>query len=209
MSVGIIGTKIGMTQIFNKEGLAIPITIVQAGPCIITQVKNTERDGYNAVQLGYYPTKSNYLTKAQIGHLNRAGVINLRYLFEYPVESVTEFQVGKYVTVEKFKTGQFVNISGKTIGKGFTGCRKRHNFSRGPMTHGSKNHRQPGSIGPGTTPGRIFPGKKMAGRAGNTTVTIKNLQVTNVDVSNNILMIKGAIPGVYGNLINIIKTCYL
>nr|YP_009294192.1 ribosomal protein L3 [Hildenbrandia rubra]AOM67434.1 ribosomal protein L3 [Hildenbrandia rubra] len=203
ISIGILGTKIGMTQIFNIKGIAIPTTIIQIGPCTITQVKSVERDGYNAIQLGYYEVHSQYLTKAELGHLGKENIKPLRYLSEYKVSSVKTFHLGDLITAKHFQAGQHINISGKTIGKGFTGYQKRHNFSRGPMTHGSKNHRQPGSIGPGTTPGRVFPGKKMAGRSGNTMITIKNLEIIEVDISNSLIAIRGSVPGANGNLLKI------
>lgn len=198
-----LGTKIGMTQIFDAQGLAIPITVIQVGPCIITQIKNVEKDGYNAIQLGYSRIHANCLTKADIGHLNKATTNTLRYLSEHKVHSIERFHLGDSVTVTQFKIGQLVNISGKTIGQGFAGYQKRHHFSRGPMTHGSKNHRQPGSIGPGTTPGRVFPGKRMAGRSGNKTVTVKNLQIIDIDTSQHLMLIKGSVPGANGNLLRI------
>ena len=198
-----LGTKIGMTQIFDAQGIAIPITVIQAGPCIITQIKNTKKDGYNAIQLGYSQVNANCLTKADIGHLNKATTNILRYLSEHRVHSIESFHLGDSITVTQFKIGQLVNISGKTIGRGFTGYQKRHHFSRGPMTHGSKNHKQPGSIGPGTTPGRVFPGKRMAGRFGNKTVTVKNLQIIDIDTSQHLMLIKGSVPGANGNLLKI------
>lgn len=205
MSIGILGTKIGMTQIFNAKGFAVPVTVIQAGPCVITQIKNIQSDGYNAIQLGYSQIKPNRLTKAQIGHLNKTSTTALRHLSEYKVLSTEKFHLGDLITVQQFKIGQLINVSGKTIGKGFAGYQKRHNFSRGPMTHGSKNHRKPGSIGAGTTPGRIFPGKRMAGRLGNTMTTIKNLQIIDTNITDNLIIIKGSVPGANGNLLRIVQ----
>ena len=204
MSIGILGTKIGMTQFFSTEGLAIPMTIVHLESCIVTQIKTTKTDGYNAIQVGCLRKDSKHLTKASQGHLKAAGNQTVRYLTEYRVPSTEEFEVGNIFTVEEFQLGQAINVSGTTIGKGFTGNQKRHNFRRGPMTHGSKTHRQPGSIGPGTTPGRVFPGKRMAGKLGHTKVTIKNLQILDINVSNNCIGVKGALPGPNGNLLKII-----
>ena len=203
MPTSILGTKIGMTQIFDKDGYTIPATIVQTGPCFITQIKKKKKNGYNAIQLGYHQVNSKHLNKANIGHLQKTKAPPLNYLSEYRVKSINNFHLGDMITVNEFKVGEVVNISGKTIGKGFTGYQKRHNFHRGPMSHGSKNHRQPGSIGPGTTPGRVFPGKRMAGRFGSKTVTIKNLTIIDIDTNQHIMLIKGSIPGTKGTILNI------
>ena len=204
MSIGILGTKIGMTQLFSTEGFAIPVTIVYLESCVITQIKTTKTDGYNAIQIGCMGKISKHLTKARRGHLKQAGVRTIHRLTEYRVLSTEKFEVGDLITIKEFHPGQAINISGLTIGKGFAGNQKRHNFRRGPMTHGSKTHRQPGSIGPGTTPGRVFPGKRMAGRLGHKTVTIKNLQIADVNISQNCIGVKGAVPGPNGNLLKII-----
>jgi large subunit ribosomal protein L3 len=205
MNIGILGTKLGMTQIFDESGLAIPVTIIKAGPCKITQLKTPEKDGYTSIQIGYSEIKSNLLTKPELGHLQKAGSSPLKYLKEYRVNSIDAMSVGASISVELFNIGDNVSISGKTIGKGFSGTVKRHNFTRGPMTHGSKNHREPGSIGMGTTPGRVYPGKKMAGRLGNKQTTIKNLQVVLINPENNLIVVKGAVPGKIGNIISIKK----
>jgi large subunit ribosomal protein L3 len=205
MNIGILGTKLGMTQIFDESGLAIPVTIIKAGPCKITQLKTPENDGYTSIQIGYAETKSNLLTKPELGHLQKAGSPPLKYLKEYRVNSIDNMSIGASISVELFNIGDNVSISGKTIGKGFSGTVKRHNFTRGPMTHGSKNHREPGSIGMGTTPGRVYPGKKMAGRLGNKQTTIKNLQVVLINPENNLMVVKGAVPGKIGNIISIKK----
>nr|YP_010485005.1 ribosomal protein L3 [Hypnea cervicornis]UVW80699.1 ribosomal protein L3 [Hypnea cervicornis] len=190
-----------MTQIFNKIGEAIPVTVLQLGPCMITQIKNIESHGYTAIQIGY--SETNNLNKPQLGHLNKVNAPPFKYLKEYKTESTDNFKVGQVITVNQLKIGHLINVSGYSIGKGFTGYQKRHHFSRGPMSHGSKNHRQPGSIGAGTTPGRVFPGKKMAGRMGYKKITIKNLQIIDINSDKNIIIIKGAIPGKPGNLISI------
>jgi len=205
MSIGLLGTKIGMTQIFDDQGTAIPVTVLTVGPCMITQIKNIDTDGYQAVQIGYKEVRPKLLTKAQIGHLKKAGAPTFKYLHEYKVTSLSNLNIGQNVTVDQFKIGNTVNISGTSIGKGFTGYQKRHHFSRGPMSHGSKNHRQPGSIGAGTTPGRVFPGKKMAGRMGSQKVTIKNLLIIDIHTEDNIILVRGSIPGKNGSIVSINK----
>ena len=205
MNIGILGTKLGMTQIFDESGLAIPVTIIKAGPCLITQIKTLDTDGYDAVQIGYSEIQSKLLNKPRLGHLKKAGSPPLWYLKEYRVQSSSEELLGATISVNSFNLGDKVSITGKTIGKGFAGTVKRHNFTRGPMTHGSKNHREPGSIGMGTTPGRVYPGKKMAGRLGGKQTTIKNLQIVLINPENNLLVVKGAIPGKLGNLLSIKK----
>lgn len=207
MSVGILGTKLGMTQIFDREtGAAIPVTVVQAGPCTVTQIKTQQTDGYNAIQLGYQEVKEKALNKPKIGHLQKSNAPLVRHLKEYRLDDPASFELGQSVVADIFSEGQLVDVTGKTMGRGFAGYQKRHNFRRGPMSHGSKNHRLPGSTGPGTTPGRIFPGKKMAGRYGATQVTIRKLSVVQVDAERNLLLIKGAIPGKPGNLLSIAPT---
>ncbi|MEM9264096.1 MAG: 50S ribosomal protein L3 [Cyanobacteria bacterium P01_F01_bin.13] len=203
MSVGILGTKLGMTQVFDDTGNAVPVTVIQAGPCVVTQVKTQQTDGYCAVQLGYQEVAEKALSKPELGHLKKAGDVKLRHLREYRVSDSTTYELGQTLSADIFEAGQLVDISGKSIGKGFAGNQKRHNFSRGPMTHGSKNHRLPGSIGPGTTPGRVYPGKKMAGQLGNVQVTVRKLSVVKVDGERNVLLIKGAVPGKPGALLNI------
>ena len=204
MPLGLLGNKIGMTQIFDKSGNIIPVTILKVGPCVITQVKTTLKDGYNAIQVGYGNVGSKMLTQPQLGHLQKSNIQPLRYLKEFHVNDPSNFKVGQILNVESFFTGQLVNVTGKSIGKGFSGLQKRHNFARGPMTHGSKNHRAPGSIGMGTSPGRVLPGKKMAGQLGNKTVNIKKLKIVQVNRDENILVVKGAVPGKPGNLLSIV-----
>ena len=203
MSIGLLGNKIGMTQIFDESGNIIPVTILKVGPCIITQIKTEMKDGYNAIQVGYGDTSNKSLTQPELGHLHKSNIPSLRYLKEFRVENVEEFEVGQVLNVDLLSLNQLVNIKGKTIGKGFSGLQKRHNFTRGPMTHGSKNHRAPGSIGMGTTPGRVLPGKKMAGQLGNKFTTIKKLKVIQLSSEENILIIKGSVPGKPGNLLSI------
>lgn len=204
MAVGILGTKLGMTQIFDQEtGLAIPVTVVQAGPCTVTQIKTSETDGYSAIQVGYSEVKEKALSKAELGHLNKNDVSPLRHLKEYRLDEPNQYQLGYAIKADIFNTGDLVDIAGKSIGRGFAGYQKRHNFKRGNMTHGSKNHRLPGSTGAGTTPGRVYPGKRMAGQYGATQVTIRRLQVVQVYGQRNLILVKGAIPGKSGALLSI------
>lgn len=203
MSPGILGNKIGMTQIFDDVGNIIPVTLIKAGPCVVTQIKTTLTDGYNAIQIGYGEVKSKTLTQPQFGHLNKLNIKPLKYLKEYKIENPEDFTIGQILTTETFNLGDLINITGKSSGKGFSGLQKRHNFSRGPMTHGSKNHRAPGSIGMGTSPGRVLPGKRMAGQLGNKNVNIKKLKIVKINTDENILVVKGSIPGKPGNLVSI------
>ena len=218
MSLGVLGTKLGMTTIFDSEaGTAIPVTVVQAGPCRVTQIKTKEKDGYVALQLGYdelpdrkrtlntkEPKEVNkYLSSPEDGHLTTKGLPALRHLKEYRLDEISSYELGQTIGVDLFNEGDLVDVGGKTIGRGFSGYQKRHNFKRGNMTHGSKNHRLPGSTGAGTTPGRVYPGKKMAGRYGNTNVKIRKLTVVKIDAERNLILIKGAIPGKTGNLVSI------
>jgi large subunit ribosomal protein L3 len=204
--LGLLGNKIGMTQIFDESGNIIPVTILKVGPCIVTQVKTMSKDGYDSIQIGYGNVLSKSLTQPELGHLQKSNIQPLKYLKEFRVTKENEFKVGQVLNVESFSPGQLVNIRGKTIGKGFSGLQKRHNFTRGPMTHGSKNHRAPGSIGMGTTPGRVLPGKKMAGQLGNKITTIKKLKVIQINSEENILVIKGSVPGKPGNLLSIVPS---
>ena len=206
MSVGILGTKLGMTQVFDEEGRAIPVTVVQAGPCTVTQIKTKQTDGYTAVQLGYQEVKPKSLNKPELGHLSKSSAPPLRHLREYRLDDTSSFELGQSVGADLFSAGEIVDVAGTSIGRGFAGYQKRHNFKQGPMAHGSKNHRLPGSTGAGTTPGRTFPGKRMAGRLGGTRVTIRKLQVVRVDTERNLLLIKGAVPGKPGALLSISPT---
>ncbi|MGB3192778.1 50S ribosomal protein L3 [Lyngbya sp. PCC 8106] len=220
MSVGILGTKLGMTQVFDAEsGIAIPVTVIEAGPCIVTQIKTESTDGYTAIQLGYGEVKNKtrklntvkspgkevnkYLSNAEQGHLAKSGGQLVRHLREYRIEDTSSYELGQELKADLFEPGQLVDVSGISMGRGFSGFQKRHNFRRGPMAHGSKNHRQPGSIGPGTTPGRVYPGKKMAGRYGGKKITTSKLIVVRIDPERNLLLIKGAVPGKPGGLLNI------
>lgn len=206
MAIGLLGNKIGMTQIFDESGNIIPVTILKVGPCIVTQVKTKSKDGYDSIQIGYGDTSPKGLNQPKIGHLQKSNIQPLKYLKEFKITEPDEFSIGQVLNVDSFSPGQFVNIKGKSIGKGFSGLQKRHNFTRGPMTHGSKNHRAPGSIGMGTTPGRVLPGKKMAGQLGNKIITIKKLKVIQINSEENVLVIKGSVPGKPGNLLSIVPS---
>ncbi len=204
MSVGILGTKLGMTQVFDEAGRAIPVTVIQAGPCTVTQLKTAQTDGYFAVQVGYGEVSQKALTKPELGHLTKSGASPVRHLHEYRLAQASEFELGQQIKADTFAAGQIVDVIGTSIGRGFAGYQKRHNFKRGPMAHGSKNHRLPGSTGAGTTPGRVYPGKRMAGRLGGGQVTVRKLTIVRVDADRNLLLIKGAIPGKPGALVNVV-----
>jgi len=207
VALGLLGNKIGMTQIFDEFGDIVPVTILKVGPCIITQIKTTLTDDYNAVQIGYKNVTNKYLSQPELGHLKKSNIQPLKYLKEFRVNNPEDFSIGQILSIESlFTVGQKININGKSLGKGFSGLQKRHNFTRGPMTHGSKNHRQPGSIGMGTSPGRVLPGKKMSGQLGNKMTTIKKLKIIEINNDENILVIKGSVPGKPGNLISIINS---
>jgi large subunit ribosomal protein L3 len=203
VSIGLLGNKIGMTQIFDESGNIIPVTILKVGPCMVTQIKTELKDGYNAIQVGYGNTSNKSLTQPELGHLQKSNIQPLKYLKEFRVANVDEFEVGQVLNVDLLSVDQLVNIKGKTVGKGFAGLQKRHNFTRGPMTHGSKNHREPGSIGQGSTPAKVHKGKKMAGRLGGKKTTIKNLEVIYINSKDNLLVVKGSVPGKSGNLLSI------
>ena len=203
MSLGILGKKLGMSQLFDDQGRAVPVTLIEAGPCRITQLKSADTDGYAAVQIGFQLIREKLINKPSIGHLSKSGDDLLRHLREYRVENSSEFELGSSITVGDFETGQKVDVSGATMGRGFAGYQKRHGFSRGPMSHGSKNHRLPGSTGAGTTPGRVYPGKRMAGRMGGKKVTTRGLEILKIDNANNLLVVKGSVPGKPGSLLNI------
>ncbi len=206
MTLGILGTKLGMTQIFDNEGRSIPVTVIQAGPCKVTQVKTQTSDGYSALQLGFGDVKTKALSKPELGHLSKSGISPVRHLREYRVNESASYELGQEVKVDIFEEGQLVDVIGTSIGKGFAGYHKRHNFRRGPMSHGSKNHRLPGSTGAGTTPGRIYPGKRMAGRLGGEQITVRKLKVVAVDAERNLILIKGAVPGKPGGMLSVRPT---
>ena len=203
MSLGILGKKLGMSQLFDDQGRAVPVTLIEAGPCRITQLKSSDTDGYSAVQIGFQLIREKLINKPSKGHLSKSGDDLLRHLREYRVENSNEFELGASITVDDFEKGQKVDVSGDTMGRGFAGYQKRHGFSRGPMSHGSKNHRLPGSTGAGTTPGRVYPGKRMAGRFGGKKVTTRGLEILKIDINHNLLVVKGSVPGKPGALLNI------
>lgn len=206
MAIGLLGNKIGMTQIFDESGDIIPVTILKVGPCVITQIKTQLTDGYNSIQIGYGNVSNQKLTQPELGHLKKFDIQPLKYLKEFRVNDSENFQIGQILNVDSFSAGQLVNVRGKSIGKGFSGLQKRYNFGRGFMTHGSKNHREPGSIGMGTTPGRVFPGKRMAGQVGNKITTIEKLKIIQINSEENIIVIKGSVPGKPGNLLSIVPS---
>ena len=203
MTIGILGKKLGMSQFFDDEGRSVPVTLIEAGPCRITQLKTPATDGYTAVQIGFGEIRDKLVNRPARGHLAKSGSDPLRHLCEYRVDNTEGLELGHPLTVSGFEPGQKVDISGDTVGRGFAGYQKRHGFSRGPMTHGSKNHREPGSTGAGTTPGRIYPGKRMAGRYGGKQITTRGLTVLKVDAEHNLLVVKGSVPGKPGALLNI------
>ena len=206
MALGVIGKKLGMTQIFNEEGLAIPVTVIKVDKTVVTQVKTVEKDGYSAIQVGTIPAKEKHLTKAEIGHFKKNGLDNYRHLQEFRVENSEEYKVGQEIDLSVLENIQKVDVTGTSIGKGFQGTVKRWNFSRGPMAHGSKNHREPGSIGAGTTPSRVIKGKRMAGNMGNERVTITKLKLVKVDSENGLILIKGSVPGCEGRLVTVVPS---
>jgi len=199
MAMGLIGQKVGMTTIFDAEGRAVPVTVVQAGPCVVVQTKNNDNDGYTAVQVGYGATKESRLSGGEKGHLKKSGIAGTpSRLREFRLEANESYEVGHEFKVDMFTEGQVIDVTGTSIGRGFAGMMKRHNTGRGPMSHGSKFHRHPGSIGAGTTPSRVFKGKKMPGRMGAKQVTVKKLTVVSIDAERNLILIKGAVPGFDG-----------
>jgi large subunit ribosomal protein L3 len=206
MGIGLLGNKIGMTQIFDEVGNIIPVTILKVGPCVVTQIKTKSKDGYDSIQIGYGNVSSKSLTQPELGHLQKSKIQPLKYLKEFRINEESKFEIGQVLNVNSFSPGQFINVRGKSIGKGFSGLQKRYNFTRGPMSHGSKNHRAPGSIGMGTTPGRVLPGKKMAGHVGDKITTITKLKVIQINLEENILVIKGSVPGKPGNLLSIVPS---
>ena len=199
---GILGKKIGMTQIFTEAGEVVPVTVVEAGPVVVTQVKTIENDGYNAVQVGFVDAKEKSLNKPQKGHLAAANTLK-KHLKEFRVESVDAYTVGQEIKADLFAAGELIDVTGISKGKGFQGPIKRHGQSRGPETHGSRYHRRPGSMGACSYPGRVFKNKKLAGHMGSVKVTVQNLEVVRVDAEKNFILVKGAIPGAKGSVVTI------
>ena len=206
MTLGVIGKKLGMTQVFDEQGLAIPVTVIKVEPLTVTQIKTVDTDGYNAIQTGVDADKEKHFTKAELGHFAKNKLENFRHLQEFRVENPSDYEVGQKIDLTVLDGVAKVDVTGKSIGKGFQGPVKRWNFGRGPMAHGSKNHREPGSIGAGTTPGRVIKGKRMAGNMGNERVTITKLTVVRVDSENNLLLVKGSVPGPEGKLVTIVPS---
>ena len=203
MKKGLIGKKIGMTQIFNEEGKVIPVTVIEAGPCVVSQVKTEETDGYNSIQLGFGAIKESKVNKPERGHFTKANIAPARYLREFRVDSIEDVKVGDELKADIFMAGDKIDIQGTSKGKGFQGVIKRHGQHRGPMGHGSMYHRRPGSMGSTSTPGRVFKGKKLPGHMGAETVTIQNLEVIKVDLYKNIILVKGSVPGAKGSILKI------
>lgn len=199
----LIGRKVGMTQIFNEEGHVIPVTAIEVGPCVITQIKTVEQDGYTAVQLGFGDVKENKLTKPAKGKFDKANVTPKKHLKEFRVDSVEGMNVGDELNADTFVVGDKVDVQGTSKGKGFQGVIKRWGQHRGPMGHGSMYHRRPGSMGPTSTPGRVFPGKHLPGHMGDVTVTVQNLEVVKVDLDKNVILVKGSVPGAKGAILRV------
>ncbi|MDD4342906.1 MAG: 50S ribosomal protein L3 [Eubacteriales bacterium] len=201
----ILGKKIGMTQIFDAEGKLIPVTVVEAGPCIVVQQKDTENDGYQAVKVGYGGIKEKNANKPHKGQFAKAGITPLRYLREVKVDDLSKYPLGHEIKADVFRPGDMVDVTGVSKGKGTQGVIKRHNFSRGPMAHGSRHHRKPGSIG-ALGPNRVFKGKKLPGHMGRDKITVQGLEIVKVDAEKNLLLIKGSVPGARKTLITIKKS---
>ena len=195
MKKAILTTKVGMTQIFNEDGVLTPVTVLQAGPCVVTQVKTVDNDGYSAVQVGFGDIREKLVNKPMKGHFAKAGVAPKRFVREFKLEDAESYTVGQEIKADVFAAGDKIDATAKSKGKGFQGAIKRHGQSRGPMTHGSKYHRHAGSNGSATTPGRVFKGKKMAGHMGAVRITVQNLEVVRVDAEQNLILVKGAVPG--------------
>ena len=195
MKKAILTTKVGMTQVFSEDGVLTPVTVLQAGPCVVTQVKTVENDGYSAVQVGFGDIREKLVNKPKKGHFAKAGVTAKRFLKEFRLEDAESYTLGQEIKADVFAAGDKVDATAKSKGKGFQGAIKRHGQSRGPMAHGSKYHRHAGSNGSATTPGRVFKGKHMPGHMGAVRVTVQNLEVVSVDAEKNLILVKGAVPG--------------
>ena len=195
MKKAILTTKVGMTQVFSEDGVLTPVTVLQAGPCVVTQVKTVENDGYSAVQVGFGDIREKLVNKPKKGHFAKAGVTAKRFLKEFRLEDAETYTLGQEIKADVFAAGDKVDATAKSKGKGFQGAIKRHGQSRGPMAHGSKYHRHAGSNGSATTPGRVFKGKHMPGHMGAVRVTVQNLEVVSVDAEKNLILVKGAVPG--------------
>ena len=203
MNKGLIGRKVGMTQIFDESGKVIPVTVIEAGPCVVAQVKTMDNDGYEAIQLGFGDVKEKKLTKPAKGHFTKVNVTPKKHLREFRLDSIEGLTVGQELKADIFTAGDKIDIQGTSKGKGFQGVIKRHGQHRGPMGHGSMYHRRPGSMGATSTPGRVFKGKKLPGHMGVETVTIQNLEVIKVDLDKNVILVKGSVPGNKGAILKI------
>ncbi len=206
MKKGILATKVGMTQIFDENGVLTPVTVLQAGPCVVTQIKTVENDGYSAVQVGFVDKREKLVSKPIKGHFDKAGVSYKRYVREFKLENADQYSVKDEIKAEIFAAGDKIDATAISKGKGFQGAIKRHGQSRGPMAHGSKFHRHAGSNGAASDPSKVFKGKKMPGQMGNKKVTIQNLEIVRVDSDNNLLLVKGAVPGPKKSLVTIKET---
>ena len=206
MKKAILATKVGMTQIFNENGALVPVTVLQAGPCVVTQVKTAENDGYKAVQVGFVDKRDKLVNKPQKGHFDKAGVSYKRYVREFKFENAEEYSVKDEIKADIFAAGDKIDATAISKGKGFQGAIKRYGQHRGPMAHGSKFHRHQGSNGSATTPGRVFKGKGMPGHMGSKKITVQNLEVVKVDTDNNLILVKGAVPGPKKSLVTIKET---
>ena len=203
MNKTIIGKKVGMTQIFDETGMVIPVTVIEAGPCTVTQVKTVETDGYNSIQLGYGEVKEKRVNKPLKGHFQKSKLALKKHLREFRTDDLADVKVGDEIKLDVFEAGDKIDVQGTSKGKGFQGVIKRHGQSRGPMGHGSMYHRRPGSMGPTSTPGRVFKGKKLPGHMGVDTVTIQNLAIIRVDLDKNAILVKGSVPGNKGSILKI------
>ncbi len=201
MNKAILGKKLGMTQLFDEAGKIVPVTVVEAGPCVVSQVKTVENDGYEAVQVGFCDLKEKHTNKPMKGHFDKAGISAKKYLKEFKLENAASMNVGDEIKVDVFAAGDKVDVTGTSKGKGFQGAIKRWGSHRGPMAHGSGYHRGAGSMGACSSPSRVYKGKKLAGHMGTDTVTIQNLDVVSVDAEKNLLLVRGAIPGPKGGLV--------
>ena len=205
MSRGILGKKLGMTGVFTPEGRYVPATVIEAGPCVITQIKTRKTDGYDALQLGFGEKRSSRVNKPLQGHFKKSGDKCFQFIKEFSVENPADYEIGQELTTELFKVGERVDVVGTTKGRGFSGVIKRHGFHRGPMTHGSRNIRRPGSVGCSAWPAKIIKGKKMPGQYGNDRKTIRNLEIVDIRSDDNLILVKGAVPGAESGLVSVNK----
>jgi len=206
MDKAILGKKIGMTQVFKENGSLVPVTVIEAGPCVVTQIKTREKEGYNALQVGFSDIREKLLNKPKKGHFDKAKVSYKRYLREIKVSNIDDYSIGSEIKADIFSAGDRVDVTGYSKGKGFAGAIKRFNYGRGPESHGSKYHRGPGSLGATTSPGRVFKGRKLPGRKGMDKVTVQNLEIIKVDPDRNLMLVKGSVPGAKGSLVIVKKS---